>query len=434
MEEQRDSGCPGRLIRRYQRSERARRAAGSCRFDPSCSRYALEAFETRPFLVALAMTTSRLVRCNPLVRRVSPDPVRRSSPLAPRPNAMRTLSVVLLAGGAMVLVTASAAMSEPISGGCTGTVNGRDATTLTKSDPLSVEEGELIAVEGNVPAEFANQNPNSYTTVKIEILADVGGVTTDEHQSTGTVYQSESIDADDYLEYGAGLYRVEVTNRGPGWICTYTGYVKMDTNPLTTPIGLGSAAAVAIGGIGVVVAKGTTRTPRRDWFDRLLDGDERARRDDTLRAARAAEPDLPMVEEVKYQPFGPPCCLAALALPLAAMPVLGTAGGGTGVPAASTSRVVWQQVSWKRGHAVWGFLAGGLFGLGLCVLLWQYAVWLLTIWTVFVVPLVVAFASAVYAWYGRRYVGRVTATVAMPSSPTVAAGQAEERFDASGER
>jgi len=355
------------------------------------------------------------------MRRVSPDPVRGRRRVALRPNTLRSLSAVLLAGGTLVLVTASAAMSDPVSGGCTGTINGRDATTLTKSDPLSVKKGQVISVTGNVPADPANQNANSFTTVKVEILADVGGITTKEHGSTGATYQSDDIAVDDYLQYGAGLYRVKVTNSGPGWICEYTGYVKMDTNPLTTPIGLASAAGVVLGGVGVVAAKGTKRKPRRDWFDRLLSDDDRAAREDALRRARAADPAASMVEEVKYSPFGPPCCLAALALPLAAMPVFGTGGGVAGpLPVGTPLRVVWQQTTWKRGHAVWGFLAGGLFGLGLGVLLWQYAVWLLTIWAVFVLPLVLAIASGVYAWYGRRYVGRVTLAPAEPPPPPAA--------------
>lgn len=34
-----------------------------CRFEPSCTEYALQAFARFPFLVALKMTISRLCRC-----------------------------------------------------------------------------------------------------------------------------------------------------------------------------------------------------------------------------------------------------------------------------------------------------------------------------------------------------------------------------------
>jgi len=37
----------------------------SCRFQPSCSAYALEALEKKPFLRALLLISWRLIRCNP---------------------------------------------------------------------------------------------------------------------------------------------------------------------------------------------------------------------------------------------------------------------------------------------------------------------------------------------------------------------------------
>ncbi len=36
-----------------------------CRFYPTCSEYALEAFEKRGFFVGLALTVWRVLRCNP---------------------------------------------------------------------------------------------------------------------------------------------------------------------------------------------------------------------------------------------------------------------------------------------------------------------------------------------------------------------------------
>jgi putative membrane protein insertion efficiency factor len=39
---------------------------GRCRFYPSCSAYAKEAFEILPFHVALIKTVYRILRCNPL--------------------------------------------------------------------------------------------------------------------------------------------------------------------------------------------------------------------------------------------------------------------------------------------------------------------------------------------------------------------------------
>ncbi len=39
-----------------------------CRFTPTCSAYAIEAFEKRGFFVGLGLTVWRLLRCNPFGR------------------------------------------------------------------------------------------------------------------------------------------------------------------------------------------------------------------------------------------------------------------------------------------------------------------------------------------------------------------------------
>lgn len=55
------------LIRFYQRSL-SPLFPRRCRFYPTCSQYALEAFDKYGFLRALALTFWRILRCNPLSR------------------------------------------------------------------------------------------------------------------------------------------------------------------------------------------------------------------------------------------------------------------------------------------------------------------------------------------------------------------------------
>ncbi len=39
-----------------------------CRFSPTCSSYAIEAFQTRGFFVGFALAVRRIFRCNPFSR------------------------------------------------------------------------------------------------------------------------------------------------------------------------------------------------------------------------------------------------------------------------------------------------------------------------------------------------------------------------------
>ena len=39
-----------------------------CRFTPTCSAYAIEAFKKRGFFVGLILSTGRILRCNPLFK------------------------------------------------------------------------------------------------------------------------------------------------------------------------------------------------------------------------------------------------------------------------------------------------------------------------------------------------------------------------------
>ena len=40
----------------------------SCRFTPTCSAYAIEAFRKRGFFVGLILSTGRILRCNPFCK------------------------------------------------------------------------------------------------------------------------------------------------------------------------------------------------------------------------------------------------------------------------------------------------------------------------------------------------------------------------------
>ncbi len=53
------------LIRFYQKFLSPLKRNPTCRFTPTCSAYAIEAFTKRGFFVGFALTVWRILRCNP---------------------------------------------------------------------------------------------------------------------------------------------------------------------------------------------------------------------------------------------------------------------------------------------------------------------------------------------------------------------------------
>jgi len=59
--------CIG-LIRFYQKFLSPLKRNPTCRFYPTCSAYAIEAFQKRGFFVGMILTVYRILRCNPFCR------------------------------------------------------------------------------------------------------------------------------------------------------------------------------------------------------------------------------------------------------------------------------------------------------------------------------------------------------------------------------
>ena len=53
------------LVRFYQKFLSPLKGGPTCRFTPSCSAYAIEAFKKRGFFVGFYLTVRRILRCNP---------------------------------------------------------------------------------------------------------------------------------------------------------------------------------------------------------------------------------------------------------------------------------------------------------------------------------------------------------------------------------
>jgi hypothetical protein len=312
---------------------------------------------------------------------------------------VRTAGVVFVVAGAAVFVTSARALSDPVRGGCTGSANGRTAASMTRSNPLVVHEHQTVSAEGEVPPAFAGSDPQSRTHVKVDIISGIIGVTTEDHVSQGPTWTSKRVKVDDYLKYGVGLYKYQIVNRGPGWTCTFVGYVKLGGDPLSKPVGQAGLGIAVVGLGGVLLAKRAKAKPTLS--DPGFEGYDPA-------AASPAANRRPGTQPVQLTPptpvrtatpsLGLPgvFCALALVLPLAAMPLFGMGGGGAMTP-------VWSRTVWKHGRPILGLVSGLLMGTGITVLLWQYAVWTLNIPTAIGLPAVVAVLGAVRGYIGTPY-------------------------------
>lgn len=56
------------LIRFYRRFISPLKRQPTCRFTPTCSEYAIEAFSKRGFFVGFGLTVWRILRCNPFCK------------------------------------------------------------------------------------------------------------------------------------------------------------------------------------------------------------------------------------------------------------------------------------------------------------------------------------------------------------------------------
>ena len=400
-------------IERYRSLSESRGWRSGCRFTPSCSTYALEALRTRSTIVAVLMIVARLLRCNPLSHHRHHDPVAREKRFRFRPNSVQTMSALLAATG-LVTVMASAAFGQSLTPGCGGTVNGSAPTALTSDDPLVVGKGENITIEGTAPG--GQRTGGSVNGVySISIVEGLFKIDRRNESWTGNGNRfSGSVNVDNYLKYGSGLYKVEGVARpaSGGWSCSASFYVRLDGSKVIGFVGAG------IGALGTGLA---LRASRR----KVVTTAYQAKREEPASesSARAGDESAEGIskgfgrdfvgltdEEMGSKSGGAPdraatsgadgvsCIIALLAvfgLPSflgesLLIPVAMAPDGGSGR-------------YWVAGRPVMGFFSGLVAGLGVTLALQQFGYWPLTILTAVVFPLGIAVVGALRAWRGTAF-------------------------------
>ena len=391
-------------------------AKGCCRFDPSCSHYAEDLLETRNVLVAIPLIVWRILRCNPLTRQGTWDPApTQRRRLRLRPNALRTAAVLGLSGGLAFVLAAGIAHGQGISGsGCTADVNGRAPASMTRNNPLVVSQGQSVTVSGNAPPSVAALPPEqvkSQTVIQVSIIDPLGKVSSEARSGTGPAWGG-SVGVDDYLKFGVGLYKVTGNATGtPGWTCAASGYIKLDGNPLTKPVGIAAAAFSAVGAAGAVASArgkpeaGQLARPAADGPSAdEVKGDFGRDVDNVL----GLPPSAPEVKPDRGAEAGANagCAFFALLMGILNFPRGEIAGldealyapvGLAAVAGKAKKRI------WAKGHPIAGFFSGLVAGLGLTILGQQFALWPFTITTAIVYPVLVALLCAIRARRGRPF-------------------------------
>jgi hypothetical protein len=322
----------------------------------------------------------------------------------------RGLVALAFMSAAFITLAAGPASANPSQGGCTGRLNGTDVTKLTNDDPLSIEHNGQLLVQGDIPEKFkqAGTPPVSNTTIKMWIVDGVTGVTSSREPSTGDTYTANDVNLDDYRRFGLGLYRVDVENVGPPsifgvaeWKCTFTAYIALDGDALSKPATLVAIAAVIVGAVGLLYAKG--RKPRHPgWIDGALGTSAQIAREEAWSAAGERFP-----EALDYQERGEHALRPA-------------------TPIGAYEHVIWSGKARIHGRWLAGFFWGLLLGLGIGVLGWQDNRWTVNIGSIVTLPLVLAVVSAVVAWIGWSYRIRDVAVLPKPSEADAAAAAAVE--------
>jgi uncharacterized protein len=357
-------------IKRYRRWG-SRSRAGRCRFTPSCSSFALEAFENRTAFVAAASVAWRVLRCNPLARSVAPDPVRRRRHL--RPNAGPTAAALLSAAALVWLISLGSASAQTASGGCASTINGQSPTKLTRSNPLVVGANSMVVIAGQVPPKHKDPRKVKATTaIQVTGIEGIGGVTVKKLTTTGAAWGGR-VKIDPYFRFGVGLYRVEVVAAGTGgWTCRMTAYVRLKGSPLSKPIGRGALVALGLGMAGALVSTkaNTLRKPAGTW-DKATDV------------------------------FADAACLIITVLIFYSLVTFGAVLSATAAAEAKPKPKLVRR--WGHGHTGLGFFSGFIAGAGATVLAQQYAVWPLTMTTGIGLPLAFGGLAAARAYLGRPY-------------------------------
>ncbi|MGH2691262.1 MAG: membrane protein insertion efficiency factor YidD [Actinomycetota bacterium] len=351
------------FIRTYQ-LEVSHRLGARCGGTESCSEYALRMFERHSFMVAVARTLVRVMRCRP-ARNENPLPSRNRSRIR-RLAAVTSLLGILGVFGVMFSAPAIAENFGP----CYGKANEQRFAEITRNAPVRVRLSQRIALSGGSYQDVSKYVVRLYY---FGIPYAIRGGTTTDNKWQGSVTASQ------FLTRGTGNYIAEgilVAGAGDTTRCIVRLYIKVIGDPLSEPMGQ-AAGGVTLGGILGMVATAVkggksppgfddTATPEQEDEIKELQEEEAKREEQRKKQEQEDEENKSLAKQAEKK------CLL-LVLPALLLTAGMVAAGGTAtsghVPARTAPRV-----HWRPRLSVLGIASGLLFSLGSGVLLQQYGV------------------------------------------------------------
>lgn len=166
----------------------------------------------------------------------------------------KVLSRALLVGGVLLLISGIAS-AQSLTGGCSGSVNGRTAESLTFDDALEVNKGDSVQVNGTAPAGTSGR---SSTRVKVGPLS-FGPYAGKSGGWGGNVKVPEVI-----FNFISGKVKVTANARGSGWACKGDGYINIKGEGIGEVIG----GALGLTG-GAAAAKGAGKPSKKKKENKL---------------------------------------------------------------------------------------------------------------------------------------------------------------------
>lgn len=173
----------------------------------------------------------------------------------------RRLWGLLLVGVTVALLLLVAGPAKGAASGCSGSVTIADRTFTerndTRADPIVVPDVEgLVAEWDGVTDDVITDHRGRLNLLLANGAVEIASWEGENAEQSRTADGDEPIDGlRDSLPFPlVGIYEIEVVHAGDGGSCTGSAMVELQGNPLTTPVGAGSAVGTLLAAIGVVAA------------------------------------------------------------------------------------------------------------------------------------------------------------------------------------